>query len=184
MKYLFDTSSLLALARYYIPFDKERNLYEWLRGKYDSKEMVLLDAIIEESKYVAHNIIQKTFPFLFVNNYLIINTTDLLPCNTKRFDNLVNNNFAISSLTRNNKVDFSILKQNFLNSGDGKIVLYAYNCIQNGQNDFYIVTEETRYSNDNKPFKKIPSICEIINAPCLSVVDLLSHTSMKIIFGY
>jgi hypothetical protein len=70
-----------------------------------------------------------------------------------------------------------------LNSGDGKIVLYAYNCIQNGQNDFYIVTEETRYSNDNKPFKKIPAICEIINAPCLNVVELLSHTNMKIIFG-
>ena len=42
------------------------------------------------------------------------------------------------------KVDFSVLKQKFLLSGDGKLILYAYNCLQNSDSEFCIVTEETR----------------------------------------
>ena len=182
MKYLFDTSSLLALARYYLPFDKEGNLLGWIRGMYEAKEMVMLDTIVDESKHVSKGILQKAMPFLFEKNDFIVDTSDLLPCNTRKFDHLVNNNFAITALVRGEKVDFSSLKQNFLNSGDGKLIMYSYNCIQNGQTDFCIITEETRSSNDNKPFKKIPLLCDIINAQSLNVVQLLSQTSMQIVF--
>ncbi len=39
MRYLFDTSSLSVLARYYQPFDKDNELFEWFKGKFDAKEI-------------------------------------------------------------------------------------------------------------------------------------------------
>jgi len=45
MEYYFDTSSLVALARYYHPFDKEGRLFEFVRSKFQSKEIIVLDAI-------------------------------------------------------------------------------------------------------------------------------------------
>ena len=150
MRYLFDTSSLSVLARYYQPFDKDNELFEWFKGKFDAKEIVVLDAIIDESRYLFQGLIVKTFPFLLVRNDLIINTSDLLPNSPRRFDNLVNNNFSIRAIADNGKVDFSVLKQKFLLSGDGKLILYAYNCLQNSDSEFCIVTEETRNPNDNK----------------------------------
>lgn len=182
MRYLFDTSSLSVLARYYRPFDKDNKLFEWFKGKFDAKEIVVLDTIIDESRYLFQGLIVKTFPFLLVRNDLIINTTDLLPYSPRRFDNLVNNNFSIKAIVNNGKVDFSVLKQKFLLSGDGKLILYAYNCLQNSDSEFCIVTEETRNPNDNKAFKKIPQLCEIIDAPCQNVVDVLSHTSLHLLF--
>lgn len=179
---MFDTSSLSVLARYYQPFDKDNELFEWFKGKFDAKEIVVLDAIIDESRYLFQGLIVKTFPFLLVRNDLIINTSDLLPNSPRRFDNLVNNNFSIRAIADNGKVDFSVLKQKFLLSGDGKLILYAYNCLQNSDSEFCIVTEETRNPNDNKAFKKIPQLCEIIDAPCKNVVDVLSHTSLHLLF--
>ena len=41
MKYYFDTSSLVALARYYHPFDKEDKLFSFVRAKFQSKEIVV-----------------------------------------------------------------------------------------------------------------------------------------------
>ena len=45
MEYYFDTSSLVALARYYHPFDKDGRLFEFVCSKFQGKEIIVLDAI-------------------------------------------------------------------------------------------------------------------------------------------
>ena len=45
MEYYFDTSSLVALARYYHPFDKNGRLFDFVRSKFQNKEIIVLDAI-------------------------------------------------------------------------------------------------------------------------------------------
>ena len=40
---------------------------------------------------------------------------------------------------------------------------------------YIIVTEETPTNNDNKLFKKIPTICKMQNIKCISLVELLKE---------
>ena len=52
MRTLVDTSSLVSLARYYYPFDSTEILNEYLNSEIDSGNIMVLDKIAEEVKYV------------------------------------------------------------------------------------------------------------------------------------
>ena len=41
-----------------------------------------------------------------------------------------------------------------------------------------IVTEETGYSNDGKPFKKIPGICDTLGVRTLNLPQFLAENSI------
>ena len=58
------------------------------------------------------------------------------------------------------------MKNDFLNSGDGKMIMYFMN---NRQGNVVIVTEESESPNDNKTFKKLPSICKIIDCEVINL---------------
>ncbi len=60
MRVVIDTSSLVGLVRYYLPFDKKGFLFEVIKSKFSSGEIILLDAVYEESKFVSRKIIHKT----------------------------------------------------------------------------------------------------------------------------
>ena len=45
MEYYFDTSSLVALARYYHTFDKDGRLFEFVHNRFQNNEIIVLDAI-------------------------------------------------------------------------------------------------------------------------------------------
>jgi hypothetical protein len=51
------------------------------------------------------------------------------------------------------------------------MMLYAYSLKE--KEKVVIVTEETGYSNDDKPFKKIPDICGIIGVKTQSLPSFL-----------
>ena len=55
MRTLVDTSSLVSLARYYYPFDSTEILNEYLNSEIDSGNIIVLDKIAEEVKYVSAN---------------------------------------------------------------------------------------------------------------------------------
>jgi hypothetical protein len=46
MKVVIDTSSLLTLVRYYLPFDKDLVLYNFFKSRVESGEIVILDNLI------------------------------------------------------------------------------------------------------------------------------------------
>ena len=90
---VIDTSSLLSLVRYYLPFDKENILFEFVKSKIESGEFIILDKVFEECKYIAKGVIVKKLNFLSEKKTLF-KTDKLLP--TKKFSNQVNN-FVYSS---------------------------------------------------------------------------------------
>lgn len=64
MKVVIDTSSLMALVRYYIPFDKDDSLKNFFKEKVVSKEIIIIDKVAIEAKRNAKGIITKSLEFL------------------------------------------------------------------------------------------------------------------------
>ncbi|MBI5731615.1 MAG: DUF4411 family protein [Ignavibacteriales bacterium] len=170
MKVVIDTSSLLSLVRYYLPFDKSRILYNFIESKIESKEILILDKVYNECKYVSKEIIVKTLPYI-TNRKNQINTTDLLP--NEIFFNKLENEFINDSVKNKIKgVEFENRKNVYMNSADPKLLLY---CLQNKNDDVVIVSEETDSSNDNKLFKKLPAICKILDITIITLPKLLDQ---------
>lgn len=113
MKAVIDTSSLLSLVRYYLPFDKEGKLKAFLEERIKAKSLIVLDQVVVECKLIGKGQVIKALPF-----------------------------------------------------------------IDMPKNKVVIVTEETGYSNDGKPFKKIPGICETIGVRTLSLPTFLSENNI------
>lgn len=71
-------------------------------------------------------------------------------------------------------VEFEQAKKQYLEDADVKMILYALEHLSDIE--FIkpiIVTEETKYGNDGKLFKKIPDICEISGIPCCNLQTIL-----------
>ncbi len=164
MKFVVDTCSLISLVRYYLPFDNDRLLYDYVKNKVDSGELLILDKVVEECKYSAKGIVLDTLKYIEAKASCI-STESLYP--TKGLYNLLENNF-INKVQREKISDpeFEIMKNDFLNSGDGKMIMYFMN---NRQGNVVIVTEESESPNDNKTFKKLPSICKIIDCEVINL---------------
>lgn len=63
-KYLFDTCSLIALVRYYLPFDKNNALRDFVYSGFESKEFLMLKQIKDECEYIAKDLVFKELPKL------------------------------------------------------------------------------------------------------------------------
>lgn len=64
MKVIIDTCSLLSLVRYYLPFDKQNNLLNFIRSKIEASELIIIDAVYKECKIIAKGIILDTLFYL------------------------------------------------------------------------------------------------------------------------
>lgn len=165
-----DACSLVAFVRYYLPFDKDLKLFNFIRTKIESKEIIVIDKVYEECQNVAKGIVVKALPYLKDYQH---KTSDYLP--DKRFFNLTDNNF-INTAVKNKlpSEQFEIVKRAFLEGTDAKLLLFCLNntdLIQTPR----IVTEETETSNDNKGFKKIPALSKILNIGTITLPQLLQE---------
>ncbi|MFM2292800.1 MAG: hypothetical protein RIS29_2613 [Bacteroidota bacterium] len=170
MNVVIDTSSLLSLVRYYLPFDKEDKLKTLIHAKVESGEIIVLDKVAEECGYVAGGIVLKELPFL-AEKHNQTKTTELFP--PKAFFNMLDNQFVNSQLKNKlSESEFEARKTAYLENADAKILLYAYT--QNKQSKpFTVVSEESSAGNDDKMFKKIPTICSSISINCIQFPELL-----------
>jgi len=161
MKILIDTSSLLALVRYYLPFEKEDALKNLIKGKIDQGEIIILDRVFEESEYVAKGIIISALPFL-KNKSRHFKSDELLP--QPKFFRILDNQLAIGiQKNKLSDVEYEMTRNQFLESADAKLILYCFQCKNTlGLEIPVIVTEETRSENDKKTFKKLPVICDVL----------------------
>ncbi len=64
MKVVIDTSSLLSLVRYYLPFDKSKVLYDFIKSKIEAKDILILDKVYDECYYTARGIVVSTLTYL------------------------------------------------------------------------------------------------------------------------
>jgi hypothetical protein len=170
MKVVIDTSSLLSLVRYYLPFDKNKTLYNFIKSKIESKEILILDKVFDECEYTSKGIVVKTLPYLSSKKNHV-NTTDLLP--NQKFFNQLENQF-INGVIKNklSAVQFENTKNEFMKSADPKLLLYS---LQNKNDNVVIVSEETDTSNDNKLYKKLPAICKILDITIITLPELLDQ---------
>lgn len=177
---VIDTSSLLSLVRYYLPFDKKKILFEIIKTKIANGEILVIDKIIEECEYTSKGIVLETLDYLKdktfnKTNKLPLNTEFILPPAPVKFYRMVDNNFVVTvQRARLNDIQYDSLKTEFMNSADMKMILTVLNLKKdNPQKDIYLVTEETEVSNDHKVFKKIPAICSQIDIKTINIQQLL-----------
>ena len=180
MKTIIDTSSLLALVRYYLPFDIDNTLYNHLKTEILEKRIIIVNNVIEESKYISKKIIREKLVYLFdssLKSCLIKEDNMVFLKPPKTFFNDLDNRFIVNGVkSKLRKEEYDNLRNKFLNSADSQIILYA-DYLKRTNEDVQVLTEETPTSNDGKIFKKIPSICKMINVDALSLPEYLESLS-------
>jgi hypothetical protein len=163
---IIDTSSLLAFVRYYLPFDRNDTLKTLLCSKIENGEILVLDKIIDESKYQSQGIILKELGFL-TEKKNHVNTSEFLP--SRAFFNLLENQFCNKDIRKLKDItdsEFELEKTKFLNGADANLLLCALNLKSKNP---VIVTEETINANDGKLFKKIPDNCKSVEISCCTL---------------
>ena len=167
---VIDTSSLLSLVRYYLPFDKQNVLFDFIKTKIEAGEIIILDKVFEECKYISKGIVVESLDYLKSKKNQI-KTSELLP--TTKFFNQLENQFINGSIKNKlSNVEFENRKDSFLESADVKLLLFGLS-YKNSFDRLIIVSEETAVSNDNKSFKKLPAICQILNLEIKTLPELL-----------
>lgn len=173
MKGIIDTSSLVAITRYYLPFDVNGKLANELKVLFDKGEFVIIDKVFGEAKYVSKGIALKGLTFIDSKPNRIVNTTAVLP--SANFFRELETNYCNQNVRKGKKLtpaEFENEKRIYLGGADAKQILYALNM---SKSNLIIVTEETIAENDNKIFKKIPNICSLAGVACCTVPDFLKN---------
>lgn len=180
MKVVIDTSSLMSLVRYYLPFDKKSILFETIKSKISNGEILVIDKIIEECEYLKSGIVLSTLSFLTDKSFnkahkLPLNTEFILPPAPAKFYRQVDNQFVNRVLkNRLTETQYDSVKNDFLNSADMKLILTSLNLKKdNPTEEVFLVTEETEISNDNKVFQKIPAICSQLDIITINIQQLI-----------
>ena len=179
MKVIIDTNSLLSMVRYYLPFDKNKVLYNFIKNKILTGEIIIIDKVHQQCSYISKGLILKALDFLTDKDFkkaskIPYNTESIIAPNTKAFFHLLNSVFVNSIVKKVKKitdVEFEKAKTDHLKDADMRLVLLALNL--NSKEEVYIVTEETSESNDNKLFVKIPTMCRELGIKCITLPELL-----------
>ncbi len=183
MKIVIDTSSLLSLVRYYLPFDKNDVLHDFIKDKIYQGEIIIIDKVLEECKYNSKGLILEKLSYLsdksFQKSAKIPHKTDTLiaPAPSK-FLRQIDNQFVNTIIRKQRKltdVEYENQKNHFLEEADMKMIILCLNLNKDNNlfKDVILVTEETENSNDNKLFKKIPAICKELNITTMTLPELL-----------
>lgn len=178
MKVVIDTNSLLSLVRYYLPFDTSGALYEFFKRKILQCEIVIIDKVYDQCSYIAKGIILSRLDFLSDVDFrksakLPYSTSALLPPSPGKFLNLMESNFPVAVQKKKlTDVEFENQKNRHMEDADIKQVILCLHLMRHGE-EVILVTEETAGSNDNKLFKKIPTMCEILGIATLPLPELI-----------
>ena len=173
--YLWDTNSLLNIVRYYLPFDQDKTLYNWLQSSFVREESFLLQSTYDEISRISQGIILKELDFLKGQRTIRIDTV------SPKVHNLIDNNWIDRrNIKRKNLAEEEVKRQKqiFINSGDCQLIIFAMQDTKR-----IIITEETSANNDGKIFQKIPKICQQQGIKIFTLPNLLAHLNftMKII---
>lgn len=165
MKAVIDTSSLVSLVRYYLPFDKDGNLAGFLEERIESKRIIVLEQVVAECQLQGKGQVVKALPFIDKpKNKTAITDIQI----NKKLFNMIDNNFVNGSVVgRLPEAEYQLERDKFTRTADFAMMLYAYSVKE--KEEVVVVTEETGYSNDGKPFRKIPGICETIGVRTLNL---------------
>jgi len=182
MKVAIDTNSLLSLVRYYLPFDKNSVLFDFIKYKVEQGEIIIIDKVLEECSYNSKGLVIQKLSYLKDKSFLRsaklpLKTETLIAPSPAKFLRQVDNQFVNIIVRRQRNltdVEYENQKNHFLEDADMRLIILCLNLIKDNQDEEVIlVTEETESTNDNKLFKKIPAICKEINIKTMSLPELL-----------
>lgn len=178
MKVIIDTSSWIAIVRYYLPFDQNKIISDFFKNKLDTKELVIIDKVFDECSYISQGMVVKELDFINIKKEHC-KTDILIP--PRKFYNLLENQFCHQVQKRKlTDVQFENEKENYLKSADARIILQANKYQKEENEEVLIVTEETTSNNDSKLFKKIPNISSILNIKCITLPVLIEMYNSEI----
>lgn len=178
MKVVIDTNSLLSMVRYYLPFDKKGVLFQFIRLKIENGDIIIVDKVLEECKYISRGLVLSKLPYLTEKTFLKkanvpFKTDSIIVPDTKQFLHQLNTVFVNALIRKKlSDVEFESQKTSFIQSADMKQVILTLNLKNQGEK-VIIVTEETESSNDNKLFKKIPAICKELEIETMTLPELI-----------
>ncbi len=182
MTVVIDTNSLLSLVRYYLPFDKNNVLFDFLKSKIKIGEIIIIDKVLEECTYISKGIVVKKLNYLSDKAFLKKNkvpykTGTLIAPSPAKFLRQIDNQFVNTIVRKQRKltdVEYENQKNHFLEDADMKLIILCLNLKRASIfADVILVTEESEVSNDNKLFKKIPAICKELNIETITLPALL-----------
>lgn len=180
---IVDTCSLVYLSRFYLPFDEDDKLKNFFEQKFRCGELQMLDVILNECKQQSKGLVVRSMPFWESEKALIVKTNDLMAPAPRKFSNQLDNNLCVP-IARKQLSDeaYSLQKQLFLESGDGKIILLALNKIHDAGllDEVVVLTDESKISNDGKLFKKLPAICEFLQIKTITLIDYLKENNIEV----
>lgn len=176
-----DASSLLAIARYYLPIKDEAILLHFLEAKFRAKELLLLSTIHREASRAQKGISLSVMDFLNEKE-LRIDDSDLMAPAPQKFSNLLDNNFCQPSMRKRLTAEqYASQKEEYMKTGDAKLILYALN---HRESEPVIITEETPQSNDGKLFKKLPVICDLLEIRHSTIAEWLSANGVTLSWSH
>ena len=174
MKALIDTSSLISFVRYYLPFDQDNKLKDFLEKQILEKKIIVLDKVATECVYTSQGLVVSALPF--INNKKFKTSTSSLIAPPK-FHKLIDNNFVIGSEKKELSIaEYQNKRDDFLNSADCFLILYAFT--NKAFDDIIIITEETGFNNDGTVFKKIPENCNFIDVKTQTLPEFFKSNNL------
>jgi len=182
MKVVIDTNSLLSLVRYYLPFDNNGVLFQFIKKKIENGEIIIIDKVLEECIYISKGIVISKLGYLsdtsFQKSFKVPFKTDsLLAPAPAKLIRQVESQFVNTIVRKQKKLtdtEFENQKNAFLESADMKQIILCLNLQKDGEK-VVLVSEETESSNDNKLFKKIPAICKILEIETMTLPEILGQ---------
>ena len=176
MTTIIDTSSLLSFVRYYLPFDSKGVLRKFIVEQVRQGAVVVLDAVWEECGYVAQGIVVQELSELLE---YVEDTTSLLPPSQRKMSNLLDENFCQRIIKNKlSEEEYLLQKQGFMKSADYKIIVKSMQPKGMFDEGCSVLTEETSASNDNKVFKKLPSILRSLNIPVSNISQFFKNNGI------
>jgi len=181
MKVIIDTNSLLSLVRYYLPFDKYKLLQNFIKDKIEKGEIIIIDKVYEECIYNSKGLVIENLSYLKDKAFLKSSKTPyktdtVIAPSPAKFLRQVDNQF-VNTIVRKQRqltdVEYENQKSRFLEDANMKLILLCLHFMKDNYNDVILVTEESDSNNDNKLFKKIPTICKELNIKTMTLPELL-----------
>jgi len=178
MKAIFDTSSLHALCKYYIPLDKSGRLSNLFLSEISKRNIIVIDAVIKEARVLSGGVIISTLAFLS-NNKLHTKTDTISP--SPAFYTGLSSDFLNAKVIAERKItptEVQLAKNKYPNSADGRLIIYCQSIFSDNP---IIVTEESRMLNDGKIIKKIPLNCDTLGLKCCTLPEFLKNANAEIV---
>ena len=171
--YVIDTSTLIMLSRYYHPFDDKSVMYQFIESQLSQGSLIVLPTVFDECLWTSQKLALETYPF--IEKLKMANHTA-----TSRQHRQLSNSWSVSKIKQKlDDSEFESMKSTYIASADFQLIAHA-SLIEN----LTIVTEESSYSNDKKPFKKIPAICKLENIRCVNLVQWLQDNNFSSDFDF